>query len=96
MREREQFNKPILEYISEHFPDSKTEQWEHEKNESLNYHIHEEDVTYVLRVMDEFLQQQQPADIKSMLENYNVAQVVRDIRDFPIIVTSSGCIFGSP
>jgi len=49
-----------------------------------------------LRVMDEFLEQHPPAEIKSMLESYSVAQVVRDIRDFPIIVTNSGCIFGSP
>jgi len=76
---REEFSKPVLEYISEHFPNS-----------------NEIDVIYVLRVMDEFLEQHPPAEIKSMLESYNVAQVVRDIRDFPIIVTNSGCIFGSP
>ena len=35
-------------------------------------------------------------EVKPMLENFNVAQVLRDIGDFPIVVTNSGCIFGSP
>jgi len=91
-----QFTKPILEYISEHFPNSKIEEWEHEKNESLNFRIHDNEVTYVLRVMEECFENQLITDIKSMLESYNVAQVLRDIGDFPIIVTNSGCIFGSP
>ena len=91
-----EFRKPILDYISEHFPDATIEEWEHEKKESLNFRIHENEVTYVLRVMDECFENQQITDIKPMLESYNVAQVVRDIRDFPIVVTNSGCIFGSP
>jgi len=93
---RSEFSKSILDYISKHFPGANTEEWEHERNESHNFHIHDKEVTYVLRVMDECLENQQPADIELMLESFNVAQVVRDIRDFPIIVTSSGCIFGSP
>lgn len=93
---RSEFRKPIVEYISEHFPDANIEEWEHEKNESINFRIHKNDVTYVLRVMDECFENQQVAEFKPLLESYNVAQVVRDIRDFPIIVTNSGCIFGSP
>jgi hypothetical protein len=90
------FSGPIIEYISEHFPNANIEEWEHEKKESLNFRIHENEVTYVLRVMDECLIGQQLVDIKPMLESYHVAQVVRDVRDFPIIVTNCGCIFGSP
>ena len=93
---RYDFAKPIREYILEHFPNANIEEWEHEKNESINFRIHENDVTYVLRVMDECLDKLELVDIKPMLESYNVAQVVKDIRDFPIIVTNSGCIFGSP
>ncbi len=96
MATRTECTKPILEYISEHFPDAKIEQWEHEKNESLNFSIHEKEAAYTLRVMDECFENQQPEDIRAMLESFNVAQVVRDIRDFPIVVTNSGCIFGSP
>lgn len=91
-----EFAKPILEYITEHFPNASIEEWEHEKKESLNFHIHDNDVRYVLRVMDECFVNQQVVDIKPMLESFNVAQVVRDIRDFPVVVTNSGCIFGSP
>ena len=90
------FSKAIIEYICEHFPDATVEEWEHEKKESFNFRIYENEVTYVLRVMDECIENQQIADIKPMFESYNVAQVVRDIRDFPIIVTNTGCIFGSP
>jgi len=91
-----EFSKAILEYIFEHFPDATVEEWEHEEKESFNFRIYENEVTYVLRVMDECMENQQIADIKPMFESYNVAQVVRDIRDFPIIVTNTGCIFGSP
>lgn len=96
MTNNSEFSKPILEYISEHFPNATVEEWEHEKKESLNFNIQENDVIYVLRVMYECFEDKQVADIVSMLESFNVAQVVRDIRDFPIIVTNSGCIFGSP
>ncbi len=91
-----EFTKPIIEYIAEHFPNAEIEEWQHEKKESLNFRIHDSNVIYVLRVMDECFVNQQLVDIKPMLEGYNVAQVVRDIRDFPVIVTNSGCIFGSP
>ncbi len=96
MAARSEFTKPILEYILEHFPGANIEEWEHEKNESLNFSIHENEVAYTLRVMDECFENLQPEDIKLMLESFNVEQVMRDIRDFPIIVTNSGCIFGSP
>ena len=92
----EECSLPILEYISEHFPNATIEEWEHEKKESLNFNIIEDEVTYVLRVMHECFENQQVADIKPMLESFNAAQVVRDIRDFPIIITNSGCIFGRP
>ncbi len=86
----------IQEYIIEHFPNAKIEQWEHEKKESINFRIFEKDKTFVLRVMDECLVGIELQEIKSMLENYNTAQILRDIGDFPIVVTNSGCIFGSP
>ena len=96
MATREECSHPVLEYISEHFPNASVEEWEHEKNESLNFNILDNETNFVLRVMDECFENQQVADIKPMLESFNVAQVVRDIRDFPVIVTNSGCIFGSP
>ena len=96
MATREECSHPVLEYICEHFPNASVEEWEHEKNESLNFNILENETNFVLRVMDECFENQQVADIKPMLESFNVAQVVRDIRDFPVIVTNSGCIFGSP
>ena len=86
----------IQEYLAEHFPNATTEEWQHEKQESINFKIHENDKIYVLRVMDECTRDLQANEVKTMLENFNVAQVMRDIGDFPIVVTNSGCIFGSP
>ena len=96
MLNRSDFAKPILEYISEHFPDADVDEWQHEKNESLNFYIVENEITYTLRVMDECLLEIEVDEVKELMMNYNVAQVMRDIRDFPIVVTNSGCIFGSP
>ncbi len=96
MLNRSAFAEYVIEYISEHFPNANIEEWEHEKNESLNFNVVENETTYILRVMDECLLEIDVSEVKELLTNYNVAQVMRDIRDFPIVVTNSGCIFGSP
>ena len=46
----------IVEYINLHFKDATIEQWEHEKKESINFNIIENDRTYILRVMNECIQ----------------------------------------
>lgn len=91
-----EFNQPILNYISKHFPDATVEEWEHEKKESLNFNILDNEKTFVLRVMHECLVDIDVGEIEPLLENYSTAQVLRDIGDFPIVVTNMGCIFGSP
>ena len=96
MGNESQIAKSILEYINTYFPNATIEQWEHDKHESINFRIKENDRTFILRVMEECYQDIRPDEIMPMLENYNVAQVMRDIGDFPIVVTNSGCIFGSP
>lgn len=88
--------RSIQEYLAEHFPNATTEEWQHEKQESINFRVFENEKTYILRVMDECIKGIQVDDVKPMLENYNVAQIMRDLGDFPIVVTNSGCIFGSP
>ena len=96
MLDRSVFVEPVTEYISEHFSNPTIKQWEHEKNESLNFNIDENETTFTLRIMDECLQDIEVSEVKELLTSYNVAQVMRDVRDFPIVVTNSGCIFGSP
>ena len=91
-----EITKSIQGYLVEHFPNANTEEWQYEKQESINFRVFENEKTYVLRVMDECIAGLCAEDVKPMLENYNVAQVMRDIGDFPVIVTNSGCIFGSP
>lgn len=90
------YSKYIVEYIEEHFPNAITEEWEHEKKESINFRIIEDEKIYVLRVMDECLVDLRVNEVKTILENYNVAQIIRDVGDFPVVVTNYGCIFGSP
>ena len=48
-----EFSKPIQNYISKHFPGATVEEWEHEKKESLNFNITENEKSFVLRVMHE-------------------------------------------
>ena len=86
----------IQEYLATNFVEASIEQWEHEKQESINFNVTEKTNTYVLRVMNESIEGLQASEVKTMLENYNAAQIMRDIGDFPIVVTKSGCIFGSP
>ena len=86
----------IQEYLAANFVDASIEQWEHEKQDSINFNVSENATTYILRVMNESIEGLDESEVKTMLENYNVAQVMRDIGDFPIVVTKSGPIFGSP
>ena len=88
--------RSIQEYLVEHFPNATTEEWQHENQESINFRVFENEKTYILRVMDECINDIQVDEVKPMLENFNVAQIMRDLGDFPIVVTNSGCIFGSP
>ncbi len=96
MADEDEVLAAIKKYIIENFPDATIEQWEDVKQDSLNFRIIENDKTYTLRVMQECYLEDSLQDMHTMLENYNVAQVLRDIIDFPIVVTNSGCIFGSP
>ena len=86
----------IQEYLTTNFDDASIEQWEHEKQESINFNVTKKANTYVLRVMNESIEGLDTSEVKTMLENYNVAQIMRDIGDFPIVITKSGPIFGSP
>lgn len=88
--------KSIQEYLVEHFPNASVEQWQDENQESINFRVVESNETYILCVMDECLKDLQADKVKLMLRDYNAAQIMRDIGDFPIVVTNSGCIFGSP
>lgn len=86
----------VEEYLTEYFPDAIIEHWRHEGLESIQFRVVENSDTYILRLMDECLNGLQEDEVKPMLENYNVARVMRDIGDFPTVVTRNGCIFGSP
>ncbi len=86
----------IQAYLAANFVNAIIEQWEHEMQESINFNVTENTKTYVLRVMHESIEGLQAEEVKTMLENYNTAQVMRDLGDFPIVITKSGCIFGSP
>ena len=90
------YSKIIVEYIEQHFPNAAIEQWEHEQRESINFKILEGEKIYVLRVMTECLIDLSASEVNIMLANYNVAQIIRDVGDFPVVVTNYGCIFGSP
>ena len=89
-------SQSIQAYLVAHFPKTTIEEWHHENNESVNFRVLENNRTFVLRVMHECLEGLRTDEISPMLESYNVAQVMRDLGDFPIVVTNSGCIFGSP
>ncbi len=86
----------VEEYLGEHFPGAAIERWRHEGLESIQFRVVEDSGMYILRVMDECLNGLRGDEVKPMLEGYNVAQVMRDIGDFPTVVTRNGCIFGSP
>ena len=49
--------------------------------------------THVVYVQQGFLDNTSPGEIKSRLDGFRLAGTLRDIGEFPIVVSVNGCIF---
>ena len=84
----------ILEYLSQEFPDyTITEEID---KESYCFRVVSDQKSYFLRVMYSAIECSTSTDLTTLFEQYAVASTMRGLGDFPVVVTESGCIFGSP
>ena len=84
----------ILTYLGQEFPNfTITEETD---AESYCFRVNNDQQSYFLRVMFSAIEDSSSSALILQLEQYAVANTMRGLGDFPVVVTESGCIFGSP
>jgi hypothetical protein len=84
----------IREYLAEEFPEYSISEEKHE--DSYCFRVSKQQDSYYLRVMFVAIHNEHAIDLRTQLDQYAVSSTMRSLGDFPVVVTESGCIFGSP
>lgn len=84
----------ILTYLQREFPDCIIH--EETNQESYCFRLTGESKSYFVRVMFDAIESSDPPELTSQFERLAVADTMRGLGDFPVVVTEYGCIFGSP
>jgi len=81
----------IRNFMSSEFPGFAIESCE--QPDHYRFDLRKDDCHHVILVLNEFLDAFDPHEIQMHLTNYNVAMIASSLIGFPILVTTSGCIF---
>lgn len=84
----------IYNYLVEEFPEFTIAEEKHE--DSYCFRVTKQEDSHYLRVMFVAINSEHAIDLRTQLEQYAVSSTMRGLGDFPVVVTESGCIFGSP
>ncbi len=84
----------ILYYLQEEFPGYDIE--EQQDKESYCFRVIKDTQTHFVRVMFTLTEDTQAQQLAFQLDQFSVASTMRGLGDFPVVVTESGCMFGSP
>ena len=84
----------ILAYLQREFSDCLIQ--EENNEDSYCFRLKSENQSYFVRVMFDAIENPDPAELASQFERLAVADTMRGLGDFPVVVTECGCIFGSP
>ena len=84
----------ILTYLQREFPDCLIQ--EESNEDSYCFRLKSENQSYFVRVMFDAIESPDPAELASQFERLAVADTMRGLGDFPVVVTECGCMFGSP
>lgn len=84
----------ILAYLQREFSDCLIQ--EESNQDSYCFRLKSEKQSYFVRVMFDAIEHPGPAELTSQFERLAVADTMRGLGDFPVVVTEYGCIFGSP
>ena len=84
----------VVEYLMSEFADCEIQQ-EHQED-SLGFRILCEDQGYFLSVMRNAIVSVEAAQIAEYFASFSVVMTLKSLGDFPVVLTESGCIFGSP
>jgi len=88
----------IHDYLVEEFPEFTISEEKHKDSYCfrLNSKKSKQQDSHFLRVMFVAIHSEHAIDLRTQLEQYAVSSTMRGLGDFPVVVTESGCIFGSP
>lgn len=84
----------LIEYLKEEFHGAQIGEVADDK--SYSFSIEADGQSYFLRVMFESVAELSVDMVSDMMQSFSVSQTMRSLGDFPVVVTQSGCIFGSP
>ena len=84
----------ILSYLRIEFAEFDIK--EEKDKESYCFRLTKQDDSHFIRVMYSATQSSEASEICVQLEQFAVANTMRGLGDFPVVVTEQGCIFGSP
>ena len=84
----------LLLYLSEEFQGADIN--EVADDESYSFSVSSQGQRYFLRVMLDSVDQLSIDNVRDTMESFSVSQTMSSLGDFPVVVTQSGCIFGSP
>ena len=81
----------VRKFMSSSFPDFKIDS--REESGRYRFELTKADTRHLILVSREFLDAFEAWDIDVRLSNYNVAAVAQSLGEFPILITTNGCIF---
>ena len=81
-------------FLQREFPDCSIQ--EETNPDSYCFRLSGESQSYFVRVMYTAIESSEPQALVSQFERLAVADTMRGLGDFPVVVTECGCIFGSP
>ena len=85
----------IVGYLKKEFPDHTIS--EEMAADSYCFRLLKKNASpHYLRVMFSAIHSHNAGDIEAMLKQYAPAGTMRDLGDFPVVVTEQGCMFGCP
>lgn len=84
----------LIDYLSEEFGGADINELTDE--DSYSFSVVSNGQRYFLRVMLDGVSGLSADMISDTMQSFSVSQTMRSLGDFPVVVTQSGCIFGSP
>jgi hypothetical protein len=81
----------VRKFMSSNFPDFAIDS--REESGRYRFELTKADTRHLILVSREFLDAFEAWDIHMRLSNYNVAAVAQSLGEFPILITTNGCIF---
>ena len=82
----------LVSYLKDEFPGFTVTCLDNGECETV-LQLRSSDQIHIVRVQEAFLERTPTNDIRVMLADFRTAQTLRDLGDFPIVVTINGCIF---